>query len=303
MATYLVTGGAGFIGSHVVETLLQRGEQVCVLDNFATGKLENLQPLPAVELRAGDIRDMETVRAMVGRVDYVIHLAAMVSVSKSMLEPDECHAVNVNGTLNILNAAREFKTKRVVLASSCAVYGDNEQLPLSETSTVNPLSPYAATKLIGEVYCQNYYRAFGVPTACLRFFNVYGPRQDPNGDYAAVIPKFAQRLKQGRAPIVYGDGLQTRDFVHVSDIVRAVLLACEHPQAVGRVFNVATGREVSILDLVEEFSALIGSNPTPDFQSPRAGDIRRSTGSGILAAELLGFQPQVALRAGLHTIL
>jgi nucleoside-diphosphate-sugar epimerase len=303
MATYLVTGGAGFIGSHIAEALLQRGDHVRVLDNFSTGKRSNLATLSEIDVIEGDIRDEGSVRRAMAGADYVIHQAAMVSVSQSMTDPAACHAINAGGTLSLLQAAREHKVQRFVLASSCAVYGDNDSLPLSETSSTQPLSPYAATKLIGEVYCQTFYRAYQVPTVCLRYFNVYGPRQDPNGEYAAVIPKFAQRLRQGTAPIVYGDGRQTRDFVFVADIVRANLLACTHPAASGQIFNLATETSVSLLDLIRELESLLGTHVEPDFRPPRTGDIVRSRGQAQRIAALLGFHPEIDLRTGLSRLL
>jgi len=302
MSVFLVTGGAGFIGSHIVENLMRREDRVRVLDNFSTGKREHLKLYAeSVTLIEGDVRDEALVERSMEGVDYVLHLAAMVSVPQSMREPEFTHAVNVTGTLNVLNAARKFKAKRVVLSSSCAVYGDNPQLPLSEQATPQPMSPYAASKLIGEIYCQTYYRAYGLPTVALRYFNIYGPRQDPNGDYAAVIPKFVHRLKAGQAPLIYGDGQQTRDFVYVGDVVRANLLACEHPQASGHVFNIASGQATSLLDLAEILGGLAGSIP-PQFAPAREGDIRHSRGDGSFAQTLLGFQPETKLHEGLQQL-
>lgn len=302
MASYLVTGGAGFIGSHIVEALIRRGDRVRILDNFSSGKRTNVAHLPEAQVIEGDVRDAGLVRQMVTGTDYVIHQAALVSVPQSMADPMSTHEINVSGTLNILAAAREHHVKRVVLASSCAVYGDNNDLPLKETSATQPLSPYAAAKLIGELYCQTFYRAYGVPTVCLRYFNVYGPRQDPNGDYAAVIPKFALRMKQGQSPIVYGDGLQTRDFVYVDDIVRANLLACQCEQANGQVFNVASGHGTSLLDLVTTLNELRSTQITPQFEPTRAGDIKHSRGDNAKIALLLGFQPATSLMEGLQRV-
>jgi UDP-glucose 4-epimerase len=303
MTRYLVTGGAGFIGSHLVETLSRRGDHVRVLDNFSTGKIENLAHLPEVKIVQGDVCDAAIVRAATAGIDYVIHCAAQVSVPQSMADPIATHAVNVSGTLNVLQAAREFGVKRVVLASSCAVYGDNDDLPLSETSIPKPMSPYAATKLIGEIYCQTFYRAYGVPTVCLRYFNIFGPRQDPNGAYAAVIAKFVPRIRQGRAPIIYGDGTQTRDFVFVSDVVRANLLACERDEAIGQVFNIASGCAVSLLELIDALNQLLNTNITAEFAAPRTGDITHSRGNNSKGAAVLGFQPTVSFVDGLKQIL
>jgi UDP-glucose 4-epimerase len=298
MSLYLVTGGAGFIGSHIAEQLVARGERVRVLDNFSSGKRSNLQHLP-IEVIEGDVRQIATVRAALHEVDYVLHQAAMISVPQSMTDPAAAHEVNATGTLNILLAAREVNVKRVVLASSCAVYGDNDALPLSETAETRCKSPYAASKLIGEVYCQTFTQAYGLPTVCLRYFNVYGARQDPNGEYAAVIPKFAQRIRAGQAPIVYGDGAQTRDFVHVSDIVRANLAACERSEAIGRVINVASGRQVSLLDLIEAFGRLQGHVIEPVFAPQRAGDILHSVGDNRRLQTFLKLSSDTPLEKGL----
>jgi nucleoside-diphosphate-sugar epimerase len=220
-------------------------------------------------------------------------------VPQSMSDPVTTHEINSTGTLNILLAALEHNIKRVVLASSCAVYGDNDALPLKETAETRCKSPYAASKLIGEVYCQTFTQAFGLPTVCLRYFNVYGPRQDPNGDYAAVIPKFAQRIRAGQAPIIYGDGTQTRDFVHVSDIARANLAACERSEAIGCVINVASGCQVSLLDLVEAFSRLHGRPIEPVFAPPRGGDILHSVGDNQRRQCTLGLSSDLPLEQGL----
>ena len=289
MALYLVTGGAGFIGSHIVEALVRRGDRVRVLDNFSTGNRLNLQSVPGIEVVEGDIRDVDLVRRTVQGADYVIHHAAIISIPQSMADPVTTNAVNVTGTLNLLQAARQSNVKRFVLASSCAVYGDNPALPLSETSDTRPLSPYAASKLIGEVYCQAFYRAYGLPTTCLRYFNIFGPRQNPDGDYAAVIPKFARRMAAGQPPIIFGDGQQTRDFVHVSDVVLANLLACERVEAIGQVFNVASGRGVSLLELVEMMNRSNDTHLAPTFEGAREGDIRHSVGSNRRIADQLGF--------------
>ena len=303
MAVYLVTGGAGFIGAHIAEALIRRGDSVRVLDNFTTGKRANLAHLPDVEVVEGDIRDTARVCQAMARADYVIHQAALVSVTQSMADPATTHDVNVTGTLNLLTAAREEGVKRFVLASTCAVYGDTDDLPLKETSAPRPLSPYAASKLIGEVYCQMFQRAYGVPTVCLRYFNVYGPRQDPNGEYAAAIPRFLQRMKQDLPPLIYGDGLQTRDFVYVSDVVRANLLACEREEAAGQVLNVTSGRDVSLLELADTLNEVCHTHFTPRLEPARAGDIRHSRGDGTRLAAVLGFQPAISLLAGLQQML
>jgi UDP-glucose 4-epimerase len=317
MSTYLVTGGAGFIGSHIVEELARRGEQVRVLDNFTTGKRENLEQISnfkcqtsapragasvsnLVEVIEGDIRDPDTVRQAMRNADYVLHQAAMVSVLQSMADPATTHAVNVTGTLNILMAAREAGVKRVVLAGSCAVYGDNDDLPLVESATPRPLSPYAASKLAGEVYCQTFASAYGLPSATLRYFNVFGPRQEPDSEYSAVIPKFITAMLRGGTPVIYGDGLQSRDFVFVANVVQANLLACERDEAVGQSINVASGSAITLLDLVRDLAELTGTDAQPRFAPPRPGDIQHSSASIQLAGQALGYEPAVGWREGLR---
>jgi UDP-glucose 4-epimerase len=300
MAMYLVTGGAGFIGSHIVEALVRRGERVRVLDNLSTGRRENLASvIGSVELVVGDVRCLDQVRRVMSGVDYVLHQAALVSVPQSMADPQGTHDVNVTGTLNVLIAAREATARRVVLASSCSVYGDNDSLPLKETCAPRPLSPYAASKLIGEICCQTFFAAYGLPAVCLRYFNVYGARQNPNGDYASVVPKFVGRMKMGQPPVIYGDGEQTRDFVCVADVVRANLAACEGPRAVGRVINVVSGHSISLLHLVATLNVVLGTQLAPEFKPERKGDIRHSAGDGGQMAELLGLGVTTSLAEGL----
>ncbi len=304
MSLYLVTGGAGFIGSHLVESLVRRSERVRILDDFSSGKMENLSGVQdKVEIIEGDIRNIEQVQQSMNGVDYVLHHAAIVSPPQSVADPLTTHAVNVNGTLNVLLAAHHAKVKRFVFASSCSVYGDNDDLPLKETAAARPLSPYAASKLAGEMCCLAFNSAYGLPTVCLRYFNVYGPRQNPNGEYAAVIPRFIARIKAGQSPIIYGDGLQTRDFVHVSDVVRANLLVCERQEAIGQIFNVASQSRISLLDLVEIFSQLAGKPLTPLFQSPRAGDVVHSVGDNDRITAALGFQISTPLVEGLRQVM
>jgi len=304
MSVYLVTGGAGFIGSHIVEELVRRGERVRVLDNLSTGRRENLAPVRSrIEMIEGDIRDPDVVRQATIGADYVLHEAAIVSVPQSMNDPVTTHAVNVTGTLNVLMAARQAQAKRFVLASSCAVYGDNDHLPLNEAAKPRLLSPYAASKLTGELYCETFLAAYGLPTVALRYFNIFGVRQNPNGDYAAVIPRFMTRMKTGQSPVIYGDGEQTRDFVHVSEVVRANLLVCERREAVGHVLNIASGRRTSLLDLVTALNNLLSAHLTPEFQSVRAGDIRHSAGDGAKMAALMGFRVETPLAAGLQSMI
>jgi nucleoside-diphosphate-sugar epimerase len=300
MSTSLVTGGAGFIGSHLVRGLLARGDAVRVLDNFSTGRIENLSQLDgSLEIIEADLRDASNVAQAVRGADYVFHHAAFVSVPQSMQEPETCFAVNVRGTLNLLEAACEARVKQVVLASSAAVYGESQALPLKENTPLSVLSPYAASKQVNEVYAGLYTRGFGLPVVALRYFNVYGPRQSPESEYAAAIPIFIRCLLDGRAPTIFGDGEQSRDFIFVGDVVRANMLAAGNPKAAGGVFNICTGDEISILDLVNALSNIIPDAPPPKFGPPRPGDIYRSLGDPGQAADVLEFRPEVGLLDGL----
>ena len=295
----LVTGGAGFIGSHIVEELLRRGDSVRVLDNFSSGKRDNLDGLPGKpDILEGDLRNADTVRAALRDVDLVFHLAAFISVSQSMLDPETCFAINVGGTVTLLEEARKAGVRKVVLSSSTAVYGNTDVFPTSEETPLAPLSPYALSKQVNELYARLYTRTFGLPTVCLRYYNVYGPRQRPDSDYAAAIPIFLRKLVAGEAITIYGDGKQSRDFVFVKDIVRANLLACE-ADAAGTEFNVCSGREVTILDLLEELSEVSGSSPRVRFDAPRAGDIYRSLGNPEKAVAGIGFRVQKPFAEGL----
>ena len=300
MRVSLVTGGAGFIGSHIVRALLARGDSVRVFDNFSTGKIENLASLnSSLEIYEGDLRDKPAVVDALQGADYLFHQAAFVSVPQSMEEPEVCFEINVKGTMNALEAAREAGVRQAVLASSAAVYGESQDLPLKEGADLGVLSPYAASKQINEVYAGLYTRSFGLPVVALRYFNVYGPRQSPDSDYAAAIPIFIRRLLEGHAPVIFGDGNQRRDFVFVSDVVRANLLAAECSEAAGGIFNICSGTEVSILDLVETLSKIIPGAALPEFGSPRPGDIYRSLGDPGRAAQVMNFQPRVSLVEGL----
>ena len=300
MAVYLITGGAGFIGSHLAQELAGQGHRVRVLDNFTTGRRENLEEVSgAVEVLEGDIRDRETVRGAMAGVDFVLHHAALVSVTASVADPATTHDVTATGTLNVLLAAHRASVERVVVASSCAVYGDAERLPASEAQVPRPLSPYAAAKLAGEAYACALSGSSGLPAVCLRYFNVYGPRQDPGGDYAAVIARFTARMLAGQPPVIYGDGSQTRDFIYVQDVVRANLLACHADGAVGRVINVATGRSVSVLALAAALNRVLGTVLEPVFAPPRPGDVLHSRAAVDLAERALGFRAQIGLEAGL----
>ena len=297
----LVTGGAGFIGSHIVRTLLERGDKVRVLDNFSTGKHENLAGLESdIEILRADLRDASALARACSGVGTVFHEAAFVSVPQSMQEPAECFDVNVTATASLFEAARKADVRRLVFATSAAIYGDSHDMPLREDTALRPLSPYAASKRVDEIYGQLYTASFGLEVVGLRYFNVYGPRQRPDSMYAAAVPIFIQRLLDQKPITIFGDGGQTRDLIYVADVVRANLIAAEHPAAAGGIFNICTGDETRLLDLIEILQALFPSAPAPEFAAPRAGDIYRSIGSPQKAADLLGFRAGVSLKEGLQ---
>ena len=308
MSKVCVTGAAGFIAGHLTEALLGQGHEVVGLDDFSSGKRENITLLSrhaGFSLVEGSIADPAAVAKATAGARYIFHLAAIPSVPVSMNEPERTNAVNVGGTVNVLEAARRNGTERVVLACSCAAYGDGPEQPKHEGLLVRPASPYAAQKVACELYAQTYSVAFGLPCVALRFFNVYGPRQDPKSDYAAAIPRFATRLLAGQRPIVFGDGLQTRDFVHVSDVVRANLLASTSPKAAGQVINVASGRSASLVELIGLLKEAVGPSASHleiEHQAPRAGDLRISSADISRAKEILGYSPQVALPEGLASL-
>ena len=301
-ATYLVTGGAGFIGSHIVHTLVGRGERVRVLDNFSTGRRDNLEAVAQrIELVEGDVREPSVVAAAAHGVDFVLHEAAQPSVAESVADPQSANEVNVRGTLNVLLAARDAGAKRFVLASSCAVYGNDPELPKRETMLPCPTSPYAVTKLAGEAYCAVFTKEYGLPTVCLRYFNVFGPRQDPHSEYSAVIAKFIHAGLRGEPLTIFGDGTQSRDFVYVANVVEANLLACQAPAAVGQVINLGSGETFSLLDLVGWLRRLLGTEKLEvTHKPPRPGDIQHSSSDIGRARELLGFNPTVDFGAGLE---
>jgi len=305
MAKVCVTGAAGFIGGHVAEELLRQGHEVVGLDDFSGGKRETAALLaghPRFQLIEGSIADPQTVARAVAGSKWVFHLAAIPSVPVSMQEPERTTAVNVGGTVNVLQAALRARVERVVLACSCAAYGDGPEQPKHESFLPRPVSPYAAQKVACELYAQTYARAFGLPCVGLRFFNVYGPRQDPKSEYAAAIPRFVTRLLSGQRPIVFGDGLQTRDFVHVSDVVRANLLAATAKDAPGEIVNVASGRSASLLELIRLIKHAIGpaaAHLEPEHQPARAGDLRASSADLTNARRVLGYEPRVGLAEGL----
>ncbi len=300
MAKFLVTGGAGFIGSNLVDALVAAGDDVRVLDDFSSGKIENLEGVRSrIDLVEGSITDPGTVRRAVAGRDYILHHAALASVPRSMEDPLLNHRINVDGTLHLLLAARDAGVKRFVLASSSAVYGEGPDDPKRETSATIPQSPYASSKLIGEQYCGQFTACGWLPTVCLRYFNIFGPRQDPASDYAAVIPIFIQRMLDGKAPTIYGDGLQTRDFVFVENVVRANLLAVERDSAVGGVFNIACGASFTVNDLYERLAGILGFAEPAHHEPVRAGDVKMSSASIDRARQGLGFDPAVGYEAGL----
>jgi len=297
---YLITGGAGFIGSNIAIELLKRGEEVRILDNFATGRRINIEPvLDEIELIDGDMRDFWTVSEAVDGVDYVLHQAALPSVIRSVKNPLTSNAVNIDGTLNILEASRLAGVRRVVFACSSSVYGESETLPKIETMKPEPLSPYAITKLAGEHYCRVYYRLFGLETVSLRYFNIFGPRQDPGSQYSAVIPKFIEAILSGQKPVVYGDGEQSRDFTYIANAVSANLKACTAPGAPGNHYNIACGDRFTLNRLLEILAEISGKKVTASYVDPRPGDIRHSLADIEAAKTDLGYSVEYDFKSGL----
>ena len=303
MALYLVTGGAGFIGSHLAEELERRGERVRVVDSLITGHRRNLAHLRSVEFVEGDLADLEVARAAVAGADYVLHQAAIPSVPRSVSDPITSNRANVDATLNVLVAARDAAVSRVVYAGSSSAYGDTPTLPKREDMPTDPLSPYALQKLVGEQYLQLFTRLYGLETVTIRYFNVFGPRQDPSSPYSGVISLFAMRMLEGRAPTIQGDGGQTRDFTYVANVVDGVLRACTAPRASGEVINVAVGGRISISELCATMASVLGSTVAPEFTPPRAGDVRDSQADITKARELLGYEPIVPFEEGLRRTL
>jgi UDP-glucose 4-epimerase len=301
MTLYLVTGGAGFIGSNLVAELINQGEQVRVLDNFSTGRRDNLRPYRhRIEVIEGDVRSYHLVREAVDGVDFILHQAALPSVPRSVRDPITTNEVNVLGTLNLLQAARDAGVKRLVNASSSSIYGDNPDLPKRESMPPRPLSPYAISKLAAEQYCQSFWRLYGFETVSLRYFNVFGPRQDPTSQYSAVIPRFITGMMAGQPLTVHGDGRQSRDFSFIANVVRANLLACTAPDAAGQVFNIACGQRFSLLDLVDQLAAIIGRPPQIQHGPARPGDVPHSLADIDQAKAILGYEPVVGFEAGLR---
>ncbi len=298
----LVTGGAGFIGSHLAERLVTLGAKVRILDNLTTGKRQNLASFAhQVELLEGSLTDLATVRKAIAGVEVVFHQGALPSVARSVEDPLTTHQVNATGTLLLLLAAREAKVKRVVFASSSSVYGDTPTLPKREDMPPNPQSPYALSKLIGEQFCRLFWQLYGLETVSLRYFNIFGPRQDPTSQYAAVIPRFITALLRGERPTIYGDGEQTRDFTFVDNCVQANLLAATAEGVAGEVFNVGAGKQTSVNELFRLIRSLVGVNDIePLYAPPRLGDVRHSLADITKARERLGYEPSVLLEEGLE---
>jgi len=298
--SYLVTGGAGFIGSHIAEALLERGEHVRVLDNMLTGRNINLAALGGrVEYIQGDLRDRAALEAAMKGVEVVFHQGAIASVPSSIADPVGSLEINVNGTQNVLLAARDTGVRRVVYASSSAVYGDEPTLPKRENLPTNTLSPYAVQKLTGELLCDVFTRIYGLETVALRYFNVFGPRQNPASEYAAVVPRFLTMLLEGKRPVVYGDGEQTRDFVYIANVVQANLRAAASSAAVGRAMNIGCGERISLNEVLRLAGELLGITVEAEYRDARPGDVRDSVADISLAQELLGYQPDITFRTGL----
>jgi len=299
MAFYLVTGGAGFIGSHLVEELIRRGQRVRVADSFITGKRENLAHVSGVELVEGDLADFAVAQRAVAGIDYVLHQAAIPSVPRSVQDPITSNRANIDASVNVLVAARDAGVKRVVYAGSSSAYGNTPTLPKVETMGTAPLSPYALQKLVAEQYCQMFTHLYGLETVTIRYFNVFGPRQDPSSPYSGVISLFIRALVEGKQPTIYGDGGQTRDFTYVANVVDGVLRACAAPAASGEVINVAIGGRISLNELFGALKKLTGASVEPIYKETRAGDVRDSQADISKARRLLGYEPTVTLEQGL----
>ena len=301
MALYLVTGGAGFIGSHIVEELVRRGESVRILDNLSTGSKANLSSvMEKVDFHDGDICDPETLREVFKGIDYVIHLAALSSVVRSIEDPVATTQVNMIGTVQVLLASREAHVKRVVMAATGAAYGDNPVLPRVETQMPDPLSPYALVKLAGEYYGKIFHRLFGLEFVALRFFNVFGPRQNPKSPYTGVMSKFITAYLSGKIPTIFGDGEQSRDFVYVANIVNGTLLACEKPGVAGKVINIGTGVGTTLNQTIKLLNHILGVEVKPQHGPPRLGDVQHSTADISLARAVLGYEPLISFEEGLR---
>ena len=303
MANYLVTGGAGFIGSHLTEELVRRGHAVRVVDSLITGRRQNIAHIPNVEFIEGDLADIDVAKKAVKDIDYVLHQAAIPSVPRSVKDPVTSNRANVDASVNVLVAARDAGVKRLVYAGSSSAYGDTPTLPKREDMPTSPLSPYALQKLVAEQYCQMFTRLYGFETVTTRYFNVFGPRQDPSSPYSGVISLFISALVDGRQPTIYGDGEQTRDFTYVANVVDGVLRACTAERASGEVINVATGGRISLNTLFTTLRTLVGARVEPIYADPRPGDVKDSQADISRARQLLGYQPSVSFEDGLQRTL
>jgi nucleoside-diphosphate-sugar epimerase len=301
MTSYLVTGGAGFIGSNLVDELLRRGHRVRALDNMSTGRAENLATARnRIEFFDVDICHLETIRPCFAGVDYVLHLAALPSVPRSVADPLSANRVNIEGTLNVLLAARDANVKRVVIAASSAAYGDNPILPRVESHEPSPMSPYALTKVAGEYYCQIFTRLYGLEAVALRYFNIFGPRQNPHSQYTGVLSKFIAAYIQGTTPVIFGDGEQSRDFTYIDNVVDATLRACTAPNAPGRVINVGVGGRFTLNQTINLLNQIFGKQMKPRYDPPRPGDVLHSQADISLARQVLGYEPKVSYEQGLR---
>lgn len=301
MAKYLITGGCGFLGSNIARELLSRGNSVRIFDNLSTGKKDNLDGVDGdLELIVGDLTDAPAVKHAVEGIDYILHQAALPSVQRSIEDPITANHINVSGTVNLLKNAVDAGVKRVVYAASSSAYGDQKALVKTENLLPMPKSPYAVAKLTGEYYLQAFYECYGLETVSLRYFNVFGPHQDPNSEYSAVIPLFITHMLRGESPTIYGDGTQSRDFTYIYNNVQANILAAEAPNAAGQVFNIACGRSFSLLDLVNEINLILGTDIKPRFAEPRTGDVKHSLADISKAQETLKYQVEVDFHEGLR---
>jgi UDP-N-acetylglucosamine/UDP-N-acetyl-alpha-D-glucosaminouronate 4-epimerase len=301
MAVYLVTGGAGFIGSNIVEELLTQGAKVRIIDNFATGRRENLDPFKnKVDLREVDICDLGSLKTAVRGADFVLHQAAIPSVPKSVIDPITSHNADVTGTLHVLWAAKEAGVKRIVYAASSSAYGDSPQLPKQEDMPSKPISPYGLMKHVGEEYCRLFSQLYGLETVSLRYFNVFGPRQDPSSQYSGVLSRFITAMLAGERPVIFGDGEQSRDFTYVSNVVQGNLLACHAPNAAGQVYNLACGRSINLNDVVGMLNRILRTDLRPVYDAPRVGDIKHSLAEISRATADLNYSPAIQFEEGLR---
>ena len=301
MNKYLVTGGAGFIGSHIAGELVRKGHAVRVIDNFSTGKRENISSfLDEIELVEADIREFNACREVVEGMDFILHQAALTSVPLSIEDPLLTNEINITGTLNLLLASRNAKVKRLIFASSAAVYGDDSRLPKTENMEGLPISPYALSKRVGEMYCRLFSQLYGLSTVCLRYFNIFGPRQDPFSQYASVIPNFIGKMLKEEKPSVFGDGEQSRDFLYVSNVVEANILASGISEVSGEVFNIAGGEKTTVNSLVKELNEVLGKEIKPAYDDPRSGDIKHSYADISKARKMLKYEPTVSFSEGLR---